>query len=117
MKRDMELVRKILIEVEKHGAELVIDGYDDPQIGFHVRLMGEAGLLEVFDNTSYDFPGGVRTAQARGITWDGYEFLELSRDNGIWAKAKEELLKKGIGLPFDIIKLVLTTLTKTMVGV
>ena len=50
MKLDMDLVRKILITLEEqpHGffcQSLAIDGYSTEQIGYHVTLMGEAGLL------------------------------------------------------------------------
>lgn len=118
MKRDMDLVREILIQIEKHGCtptKLTIDGYSDEQIGFHISLMGDGGLLETQDVTS-------RTSQSRQgvpikMKWAGYEFLDLSRNNEIWQEAKQKGVQKAIGLPFDIIKLILTTITKTMLGV
>ena len=47
MKRDMDLVRKILLECEQQESgfppeKLEIEGYSDAQLGYHVHLMGEA---------------------------------------------------------------------------
>ena len=56
MKRDMDLVRAILLEVEKHSdgfapCELEIDGYTPEQIAYHAYIMGEAGLVHAIDTT------------------------------------------------------------------
>jgi hypothetical protein len=59
MKLDMDLVRKILIALEDHphgsyGQFIRIEGYSPEQIGYHVTLMGEAGLLVAVDVTTMD---------------------------------------------------------------
>jgi len=51
MKRDFDLIRKILLTMEAHEHgflrdELRIDGYNDEQIAFHMYLLGEAGLVK-----------------------------------------------------------------------
>ena len=51
MKRDMDLCREILLCVEaREGpvgpAEVKIDGYTTDQIGYHAKLLADAGLLE-----------------------------------------------------------------------
>ena len=52
MRRDMELVRKILLQVEESDDILTppiqINGYDDKVVNDHIVLMHEAGLLEAF---------------------------------------------------------------------
>ena len=115
MKRDMDLIREILIVIENHEHgfapdKLKIDDYNDEQIGFHVLLMGDYGLLRVNDFTRMDSKSPF--ASPGRITWDGYEFLELSRNSQIWQKAKDIITQKGVGLPFDMIKALLTTLIK-----
>ena len=46
MKRDMDLIRKILLHVEQHDdLQFVIEGYSEQQIAYHVRLLVEAELL------------------------------------------------------------------------
>ncbi|KPN94951.1 hypothetical protein AO843_22100 [Lysinibacillus sp. ZYM-1] len=41
------------------------------------------------------------------MTWDGHEFLDSVKNNGIWNKTKEGMLNKGLELlsvPLDIVK-------------
>ncbi len=50
MKRDMDLIRKILLEVEKNCdpyeiLEIHVDGKADEIVTAHINLMGEAGLV------------------------------------------------------------------------
>ena len=49
--------------------------------------MGQAGLLKTADATHLGSPSPAGVPIA--ITWDGYEFLEASRNDTIWAKAKQ----------------------------
>ena len=54
MQRDMDLVRKILLELEKRPYDggfiqgLTVDGYSPEQISYHVKIMGEGRLIEVY---------------------------------------------------------------------
>ena len=58
MKRDMELVRKILLETEEASNNpiewiaLNIEGYDPEVISYHVKIMKEAGLIEAENLTT-----------------------------------------------------------------
>ena len=46
MKRDMDLIRNILLHVEEHdNLQFALDGCDEPTVAYHVRLLSEAGLL------------------------------------------------------------------------
>ena len=50
MKRDMDLVRKIVFALEEHEHghaphPFLIEGYTDEQVGYHTHLMKEAGLI------------------------------------------------------------------------
>ena len=51
MKRDMDLVRKILLEASARegacmGKNPTIEGYSDDQVAHHVCLMQQGGLVE-----------------------------------------------------------------------
>jgi hypothetical protein len=117
MKRDMDLVRKILIAFEAapfpDGQDkLHIEGYEDEDVQFHMLLMREAGLVEAID---------VSTQRAiqflpRRLTWEGYEFLEAARDETNWNKAKKTLAEKAGGLVFSLLKELLITLAKEAVS-
>jgi hypothetical protein len=91
MQRDMALFREILLRCEQHEhgfapKDLQIDGATQDQIGFHVHLLGQAGLLRVTDATSR----GATSPQALPIslTNAGYDFLEHTRDPDVWQKTQ-----------------------------
>ena len=99
MKRDMELIRKILFKLEDQSMEesstkIEIDGVDDQVVSYHIMLLDEAGLVKGIDISSasdvYWF--------ADRLTWDGYEFLEAAKNDKIWKKAVDLVTTKGGGL-------------------
>ena len=112
MKRDLDLIRKILQQCEDFEHRfapraITVEGYTDEQIGFHVYLAGEAGLMMKANNTG---PGDKSpTATPISISWEGYEFLENSRDDRVWSTAKQAAHASG-GVAFDVVKSVLTGL-------
>jgi hypothetical protein len=117
MKRDLDLVRKILLacEASPHGYvedPLKVDGYPEDAIGFHVHLMMQAGLLIGIDVTRLDSesPYGV----ARSVTWAGYEFLEASRDDHRWDTVKKAAASVG-GFTLDVMKATLGELAAAAV--
>lgn len=105
MRRDMDLVRQILLAVESGPAlaadHIRIDGYDAETIAYHLLIMGEAGLMVVIDATTMS----EIDALAMRLTWAGHEFLESVRDDSQWRSVKTQTEKAG-GLVFDVIKAV-----------
>lgn len=107
MKRDMDLVRSILLWIEARpeghniGWTLEIDGYTDEQIGYHVHLMGQAGLLLVDNETMLD--SRAPFASPSSITWAGYEFHDAVKDNTVWAKAKAKVIVPAGGVAFTLL--------------
>ena len=95
MKRDMDLARAILLAIEEHPsgyapklkalAEKV--GADEGVTGYHVHLLGQAGLLKVADITHNGSPGPM--AIPVRMTWEGHEFLDNTRDSARWTRIKE----------------------------
>ena len=118
MKRDWELCRKILLQLEKHGkpfevfANNDICGYSEEQIGFHTYLLGQAGLLETTDGWATMNRPWVY--YPTNITWEGYEFLNAARDESVWKKALENIHSKGIPVTFDLLKIALPEVLKTL---
>lgn len=119
MKRDMNLVRSILLvlEAHEHGyapQEFRIEGYSDEQVAFHVYLMGQAALLRATDVTV----ASSRSPKAipHSLTWDGYEFLEAAREPSRWQAALKTLGNKGAAVTFDILKALLVDMIRREVG-
>jgi DNA-binding transcriptional ArsR family regulator len=116
MKRDMELVRKILLAVEgaediESGIQPEIEGYSDTQVTYHSSLLYKAGLITAMDASSMDGPSYIIT----GLTWEGHDFLEASRNETVWKKAKEIIKNKGGGMTLDILKQLLMKLLSEQV--
>lgn len=119
MKRDMDLVRKILFVLEEHESgfapePLLVEGYSSERIGFHVLLMGEGGLLKCCKSTS--FGAGTPSAAPTRLTWEGFDFLEAARADSTWYKAKKKFKDAGEGVVFEILKAVLVAHATKIVG-
>lgn len=119
MKRDMNLVREILLwatEQENAGvnANPTIDGYSADQIAHHVHLMSQAGLVEAADTTTMDDSGP--TALLLSVTWAGHDFIDAARDDTTWNKTKTKVLSSGLSFTFDLLKEVLVAAAKGPLG-
>ena len=111
MKRDMDLVRLILLEVEEQPLtgkwlDLEIDGFTREEIIYHVMILHEAGLLKAINLSSGN---GIDWKPMR-LTWDGHEFLEAARDDSRWQKAKSTMMEKASGITFEVLKQLLMRL-------
>ena len=114
----MELVRAILLAAESnpHGfgpEDISIDGYTDEQIGYHIYLMGQAGLVESIDRTNIRHKSPYATIKT--VTWAGHEFISGARSPTIWSQAKGLMHKAGDG-SFQVWQSVLTDLVKQSIG-
>lgn len=116
MKRDMDLCRKILLDLEATPfgpglLEVKLDDYDDVEISYHIKLLAEAGLVDAEDLSK---PSRLRW-RVRSLTWAGHDFLEASRNDTNWNTAKGIMKEKGVGLIFDVLKQLLVEITKGQV--
>lgn len=106
MKRDFELIRKILIEAEgfspgASGFNVNFPGeYSDSLVNEHAEILIDAGLL---DGRVLRGSAGLAGVVIFKLTWAGHDFLEASRDDTIWAKAKKLIVEKGGGITFDLL--------------
>ena len=108
MKRDMDLVREILLATENKSdfsSWLVpdIEGYTKLEIYYHIKLLIQAGLVEG-ENLSSD--SGDKWV-IKTLTSTGHDFLDASRNDTIWNKAKDSIKSKGLSLTFDLLKMAL----------
>ncbi|WP_035384017.1 DUF2513 domain-containing protein [Ferriphaselus sp. R-1] len=119
MKRDFELIRKILLVVEATPAGTTpievdsVEGYDEATVLGHVDLLIDAGLLEGRVLRSNE---GIIGVAIRKITWDGCNFLDAARDNGLWKKAFSTVKEKGGAMTFDVLTEMLKRLAQSAAG-
>ena len=118
MKRDMELIRTILLQIEEKGGDprggVELDFPDHPEevVSHHVLLLQEAGLIDAFDLTTR---AGFRMHPKR-LTWEGHEFLDAARNDTIWNKAQKMVKEKGGAIPFEILKGLLVKISAGFFG-
>lgn len=115
MKRDMELVRKILLAIEGQESgyapkDLMINGYTQEQILYHVFIMIEGGLIEGIkvNNFNSKSPEAIPTR----LTWSGHEFIEVARNDTLWKKAMTIVQEKGGSISISVLSQLLTSLMK-----
>jgi hypothetical protein len=116
MKRDMDLIRAILLEVEawpidRRSTSVEIPGHDAQVISYHVMLLDEAGLLKGMDASGM---GNIEWLVDR-LTWSGHEFVEAARDDTRWRKALNTIGEKSGAVLFEIVKQVLVQLAREAV--
>ena len=109
MKRDMDLVRLILLKIEEEYKStalinLSINGYDKDTVAYHCNILHEAGFVSNYnasyaENELYIFSVGA-------LTWDGNDYLDKIRDNSTWKKIKDIIAQKGLPLVVETIKTV-----------
>ena len=98
MKRDMDLVRKILLAIEASPTGWAprnpsIEGYNEWQIGYHTVLLVESGLVEGENVTGAGDQSPV--AIATRLTWAGHDFLDAAREPNRWEQARQAIAKIG----------------------
>ena len=117
MKRDMELIRNILLLLENETSgwapdSIEIDGYTNEQIGYHTVLLIEAGLVVGEESEEM---GSEPSGFIQRLTWAGHEFLDSAKDSGRWKEAKDIIEKVG-GASLKVWSSVLTQLTLKSLG-
>ena len=99
MKRDMDLIRAILLAIEAHplpeiDGYLEIDDYEDSVVHHHLHLLKEAGYINAYSAVDANADSGFLVQDA-SLTWGGHELLDSIRDPEIWKKAKSGAAQAG----------------------
>lgn len=119
MKRDFDLIRDLLFQLENGGRSL--ESYEAFELGKRsveeaghaLVLMHDRGLVKALRSpefTSSEF----YTFYDISMTWEGYDFLDSVRDPEIWKKTKEGALAAG-GFTFDLVKALAKGFAKTKI--
>lgn len=104
MQRDMDVIRQILLALDEPGKILLneVDGVDKDVFCYHAQLLIEAGLVEgALGAKSKGYPA---TAQLWRLTWEGHEFTSAIREDTLWKKAKEAVIKPTTSWTFAILR-------------
>jgi hypothetical protein len=113
MKRDMDLIREILLEVEKKPnserwvAQPLLE-YSKEDVVAHIMLAIDAQLLAGAVISSF-------SATVFRIKNEGYDFLEAAKDDMLWENAKTRLRTAGIPVSINAMKAMINTLVIEMI--
>lgn len=124
MKRDLELVRDILIVIEEQEYDCTANdisrslsdkGNDtlhrSSSLKHHLEIMTQADLIDC--EIRQFFGGNWTTNGPVKITWNGHEYLNSVRDNGIWEKVKKKIGSDKLqSVPLKVIQSVAITIIK-----
>jgi len=120
MKRDMDLIREILVRVENRSQpigqiwQLSVSGYSDAVVQRHMDLLVQAGLLE--EDKEVSTRDATRQYPIRGLTWDGHEFLDAARNGDVWSRMKEAAQEKSLSLTLEVAQQMLKALAEKKLG-
>ena len=107
MKRDMDLIRRLLLLVEEKKTGFSISNEDRDE---EIRVMEHMGLLFQEGLVEGSVIRGANALPARcsisqqGLTMEGHDFLDSIRDDKVWSNVKGKLQTVGGGATLAIIK-------------
>ena len=121
MKRDMHLVRQLLLYYEAKPDDRPeecpkIEVYSDIEVRYHLLLMHEANLLRC-EPTKSTTSDRVIKVLPFSLTWEGHDFLDASRDTQLWKRALEIVGSKVGSTSFGVLKVLLADLARKQLGI
>jgi hypothetical protein len=106
MKRDLDLLRRILLRLENGGEPSSDESHRPEEIQYHIRLLDEAGLIEADEIV----PGQWWPER---ITWTGHELLDASRDEELWAETCRKVEAASGSAPLSVVQELLVSGIRT----
>lgn len=121
MKRNFDLIRGILIDLEEwqedvplQTGNLLYDCISPKEINYHAKLLIDDGYIE-----GEIIPGNNGQPMAAillSLTMKGHDFLENARENTIWEKVKKEAAIKTASVSLSVFQELLKAAMKAHLG-
>lgn len=116
MTRDMNLVKLILEKIEKECTDAsscfispnIFPEYTASDVIGHARLILERGLAK-----GRLIRGGAAIAN---LTWEGHDFLDNARDNGVWQTTMKAAGHLSFGVFLKVLETVATQFALKNIG-
>lgn len=121
MNRDMNLVIDLLKYFEEReeinmDQNVSIPEYDDGVVHYHLRRMFEAGLIDAEVSYSKTTSTRIIAVYPFGLTWQGHEFLDALKKDGVLNSVKEKLGGTLSDIPFSILRELVINASRVAVG-
>lgn len=118
MRRDMDLIRRMLIEAEESDEPIrdarlkFMAGDDQRKALYHVELLQGYGLV----NATIRRTTGADLAvfSIDGLTWEGCDYLDAIRSDTVWRKVRDAVTRTLGDVPLMVTKNVCTSLATKM---
>jgi hypothetical protein len=115
MRRDMNLIRLLLLEYEDEEPKPDLSAYTEAELVEHSALVIEAGLVHGQVLKSSD--GNPRGTAVLRLTWAGHEFLAAARNETIWKKAVEQITRAGVSVTVSVLQELLKQYLRQELGI
>jgi len=107
MKRDMNLIRELLLQLEESQGEIKVSnlqvaGYSDKEIAYNAYIMIEGGLAQGSTFTLME-DGRPVAVTLTNLTSAGHDFSDSIKNDTVWNNTLNYLKEKGGNIPFTLI--------------
>jgi len=114
MKRDMDLIRELMLKLEElpvptagmvvvDATKVNVEGYTTEQIDYHLSLLEQARFIHAggldFGMSGPGFGPGVGFCS---LTWVGHDFLDAMRSPDVWNRTRKAAAAAG-GFTVDLL--------------
>lgn len=108
MKRDLELVRGLLVEFENLGLnevqeakQIELPPWTTDEITYNCWVMWQSDLIEGIDCSSMS---SGRNMLVRGLRPAGHDYLDAVRSETVWNKVKARAAEEGVSMSIEVAK-------------
>ena len=118
MKRDLDLLRNMMLRIEANTPNQFDmqachfeDLCDIDTLNYHIALMVDAGFIESIERPIQG------EYYIRRLTNSGCDYLDVVRNDSVWAKTKQRLSSVGGSASIEIVKAVAIACLKNALGI
>lgn len=118
MRRDMDLVRDILIKTADAEGSISIEAFVDEDhsmdlVAYHVEMMAAHDLIDA--KVQREWGGHAVQGVITALTWDGQDYLDAIENDAVWEKTKETVKGTVKHTTLSVIRDVAVAIAKSMI--
>lgn len=118
MRRDMDVVRLLLVSVAKAreplDVNLLVDSrHDFEQLAYHAMLLEQAGLVKAHIVRGSD---QILVAEIVELTWAGNDLLDTIQSEAVWRQVKSRLASSVGSVSVAVLKQLACSVAVSMLG-
>ena len=118
MRRDVDLVRDILIKTADAEGSISIEAFVDEDrsmdlVAYHVEMMAAHDLIDA--KVQREWGGHAVQGVITALTWDGQDYLDAIENDTVWEKTKETVRGTVKHTTLGVIRDVAIAIAKSMI--